>query len=85
MATIRSYRLISLSLLIAGVLSLFLAFFFFWVIAPAIVIGVFYLVFVAYEERRALKNGAVSRRAQRRARLEHESVARAREREKLAS
>lgn len=85
MATIRSYRLISLSLLIAGILTLFLAFFFVWVIAPAIVIGLFYLVFVAVEERRALKNGAVSRRAQRRERLDKESVARAREREKVAS
>ena len=79
MATIRSYRLISLALLICGVLALFLGFFFLWVLAPVVVIGVFYLVFVGLEERRALKNGAVSRRAQRRARLDHESAARVRD------
>ena len=79
MATIHSYRLVSLSLLIFGVLTLFLGFFFLWVLAPAVVLGIFYLVFVTLEERRALKNGAVSRRAQRRQRLTSEAVARDRD------
>lgn len=85
MATIRSYRLISLTLLICGVLALFLGFFFVWVIAPVVVIGLFYLAFVAWEEKRALKNGAVGRRAQRRARLVEEAGARDRELERERS
>lgn len=79
MATIRSYRLISLALLIGGVLSLFLGFFFLWVVAPAIVIGAFYLVFVFVEERRALKNGEGTRRTLRRKLLTDEAQARDRD------
>jgi hypothetical protein len=78
-APIRSYRLISLSLLIAGVLALFLGFFFLWVLAPVVVIGLFYLVFVSLEERRAAKNGALTRRTQRRLRLSSEALARMRD------
>lgn len=85
MATIRSYRLISLTFLISGVLTLFLGFFFLWVIAPAIVIGAFYLVFVFAEERRALKNGAGTRRTQRRQRLTDESQARDRDLDRRVS
>lgn len=79
MATIRSYRLVSLALLVAGVLSLFMGLFFLWVLAPVIVICVFYLAFVTIEERRKLKNGAVTRRALRRSRLDGEAVARERD------
>jgi predicted DNA repair protein MutK len=79
MATIRSYRLFSLALLIAGVLALFLGFFFVWVIAPVVGICAFYLAFVAVEERRARKNGAATRRGQRREMLDHESEARDRD------
>ena len=85
MATIRSYRLVSLAALICAVLALFLGFFFLWVLAPAVVIGVFYLVFVTIEERRALKNGAFSRRAQRRQRLSSEATARGRDLERPAA
>lgn len=85
MATVRSYRLISLSALVVGVLMLFMGFFFLWVVAPAAVIGLFYLVFVFLEDRRALKNGAFTRRAQRRQRLTSESVARERDVERLPS
>ncbi|MGI8421518.1 MAG: hypothetical protein ACR2MU_04545 [Gaiellaceae bacterium] len=84
MATIRSYRLISLGLLIFAVLALFLGFFFLWVIAPAVVIGLFYLVFVFLEERRAARNGALTRRTQRRQRLSSESRARERDVERSA-
>lgn len=85
MATIRSYRLFSLALLVIGVLALFLGFFFLWALAPVVVIGIFYLVFVAAEERRQLKNGAVSRRAQRRRRLSDEAVARERDLDRHAA
>jgi predicted DNA repair protein MutK len=84
-ATIRSYRLFSLALLLCGVLSLFLGFFFLWVIAPVVVIGAFYLVFVVIEEHRQLRNGAVSRRATRRLRLSEEAHARERDRERQVS
>ena len=76
MATIRSYRLFSLALLLAGVLTLFLAFFFIWVIGPVLVVGAFYIVFVILEERRQLKNGASTRRSMRRQRLSDEAHAR---------
>ena len=79
MAPIRSYRLISLTLLIIGVLMLFLGFFFLWVLAPVVVIGLFYLAFVAAEERRAAKNGVLTRRTQRRTRLTSEALARVRD------
>lgn len=82
MAPIRSYRLISLSLLIFGVLALFLGLFFLWVLAPVVVIGIFYLVFVALEERRAAKNGALTLRTQRRSRLSSEALARVRDLER---
>jgi uncharacterized membrane protein len=84
MAPIRTYRLISLSLLILGVLTLFLGFFFLWVLAPVVVIGLFYLVFVFLEERRARKNGALTRRTQRRKRLSAEALARERDLERSA-
>lgn len=84
MAPIRTYRLISLSLLILGVLTLFLGFFFLWVLAPVVVIGLFYLVFVFLEERRAAKNGALTRRARRRKRLSAEALARDRDIERSA-
>lgn len=79
MATIHSYRLVSLTLLILGVLALFLGFFFLWVLAPAAVVALFYLVFVAVEERRAAKNGVGTRRTERRRRLSSEAVARDRD------
>lgn len=79
MAPIRSYRLISLTLLIIGVLMLFLGFFFLWVLAPVVVIGLFYLALVAAEERRAAKNGVLTRRTQRRTRLTSEALARVRD------
>lgn len=79
MAPIRTYRLISLTLLILGVLALFLGFFFLWVLAPVVVIGLFYLAFVAAEERRAAKNGVLTRRTQRRKRLSSEALARVRD------
>ena len=76
MATIRSYRLFSLALLLAGVLTLFLGFFFIWVIGPVLVVGAFYIVFVILEERRQLRNGASTRRTLRRKRLSDEAHAR---------
>jgi predicted DNA repair protein MutK len=82
MASVRSYRLISLSLLILGVLALFLSFFVLWVLTPVIVIGLFYLVFVFIEERRAKKNGELTKRAQRRSQLAAEAAARERDRER---
>jgi predicted DNA repair protein MutK len=84
-ASIRSYRLLSLSLLILGVLALFLGFFFLWILTPLIVIGLFYLVFVSLEERRARKNGELTRRAQRRRRLSAEAAARERDRGRRAN
>jgi fatty acid desaturase len=84
MAPIRTYRLISLTLLILGVLTLFLGFFFLWVLAPVVVIGLFYLVFVFLEERRAAKNGVLTRRTQRRKRLSIEALARDRDIERGA-
>ena len=69
MASIRSYRLFSLSLLILGVLALFLGFFFIWILTPVIVVGLFYIVFVVLEERRARGNGEVTKRALRRRQL----------------
>jgi heme exporter protein D len=73
MATIRSYRLLSLALLIAAVLAIFLGAFFVWVLAPIALLCVFYLVFVWIEERRALKNGKQTSRSRRRAQLAHEA------------
>jgi hypothetical protein len=78
-ATIRSYRLVSLALLVLAVLGMFLGFFFLWVVAPVIVIGLFYLVFVALEERRSRRNGVVTIRSERRELLSSEAAARGRD------
>ena len=58
MHVLRRYRLASLAALLVGVGSLFLAFFFVFVLAPIAVLGIFYIVFLVLEERR--------RRAERR-------------------
>jgi fatty acid desaturase len=85
MASIRSYRLFSLSLLILAVLALFLAFFFIWILTPVIVVGLFYIVFVFLEERRARRNGELTKRALRRRQLSAEAVARERDLERRAN
>ncbi|HZS31072.1 MAG TPA: hypothetical protein VFA37_07435 [Gaiellaceae bacterium] len=85
MATIRSYRLLSLALLICLVLAIFLGAFFVWVLAPIALLCVFYLVFVWVEERRALKNGKQTNRSRRRAQLSREADLRRRELEEPGS
>ncbi len=51
MGIVRRYRLVSLSLLVVSMLALFLGFFFVFVLAPVVVIGLFYVVYLAAEER----------------------------------
>jgi hypothetical protein len=70
------YRPLTLTLVVAGSIALFLGFFFVWVIAPVIAIAVFYLVFFFNEERGAVGRARRQGRRVRRQRLVGEARAR---------
>ncbi|HEY8705095.1 MAG TPA: hypothetical protein VIL98_10090 [Gaiellaceae bacterium] len=76
MSIVRRYRLAALSVLVLLVLTVFLGFFFLFVLAPVVVIGLFYIVYLVAEERlhlsSALREGMIGRRSQ----LARESEAR---------
>lgn len=71
MGIARRYRLLALSLVVAGVLAGFLGFFFVFVLAPVVPLALFYLAYLFARERRL----RTERRAQLRV-LEHEAAAR---------
>lgn len=50
MTIVRAYRLPSLVLLVTGVIALQIGFFFIWVLAPLVVIGGFYIVYLALRD-----------------------------------
>lgn len=73
MGIVRRYRLLALSLLVAISLAGFLSFFFVFLLAPVVPLGLFYLSYLVVRERR----NRSSRRAERML-LAHESAARQR-------
>jgi hypothetical protein len=76
MRVLREYRLVSLSLLVVGVMTVFLAFFFVFVLAPILVILAFYPIHMLIQSRRELPGSRGERGRLRRERLAVEAKAR---------
>ena len=71
MGIIRRYRLPSLFLLVALVIAAFLSFFFVFLLAPIVPLGLFYLAYLFTRERRARREDLAQQQL-----LEHEAEAR---------
>jgi len=74
--SVKHYRLLTLTFVVAGSLLLFLGFFFVWMIAPVVGIAVFYLIFFFNEERGGVGKSRRQARRVRRQVLAHEASAR---------
>ncbi len=69
MGIIRRYRLLALAGLVVVVLGVFLSFFFVFVTAPLVPLGLFYLAYLFTRERNARRDARLAREAEERRRL----------------
>jgi fatty acid desaturase len=73
MVVVRRYGLLALSLVVVGVLAVFLGFFLVFVLAPLVPLALFYLVYLAARERGKRRAHRLERRL-----LDHEAAERRR-------